>query len=104
MKGTGIVSKRGFRLAGFCIQALALLAVFAAIVSAPAPCRAAASIVIKTSSDWSVTGKDDLQQLKRLASGVGYEFDSNAATTEALTRIGIQTMRVHQCGLYKRHV
>ena len=41
----------------------------------------------------SVTGKDDLQQLKHLASGVGWEFEPNAEAVAGLKRLGIKTLR-----------
>jgi hypothetical protein len=87
------MTKRGFRPAAFCLPALVLLAALAASLSAPAPGWAAADIWIKTGNAWSVTGQDDLQQLKYLASGVGWEFGPNADTTAALKRVGIQTIR-----------
>jgi len=51
------------------------------------------TLLVKTSVPWSVTGRDDLAQLKRLASGVGWEFEPNAETTQALRRVGIRTIR-----------
>jgi hypothetical protein len=72
---------------------LVVLAALAAGVWAPTPCRAAASILIKPDSPRSVTGKDDVQQLKRLISSTDYEFDPNAATTAECKRIGIRTIR-----------
>ena len=50
-------------------------------------------ILLKPTATWSVTGKDDVQQLKRLASGVGWEFEPNAATTAGLRKIGIKSVR-----------
>ena len=93
MQSTAILSKRGFRRAAFCIPALALLAALTAMIAAPAPCQADASLIIKTGNTWSVTGKDDLQQLKYLASGVGWEFAPTGDTTAALKAVGIKTIR-----------
>ena len=50
-------------------------------------------LLIQPYAPLSVTGKDDIQQLKRLASGVGWEFEPNAETTAGLRRIGIKTIR-----------
>jgi hypothetical protein len=41
----------------------------------------------------SVSGTDDLRQLQRLASGVGWEFEPNAETAATLKRIGIKAIR-----------
>jgi hypothetical protein len=76
------------------VPALALLVlVVLAPVCAPAPCSADATLWIKTSSPWSVTGTDDLARLKYLTSGVSYDFEPTADTTTALQRIGTQTLR-----------
>jgi xylan 1,4-beta-xylosidase len=50
-------------------------------------------ITIQPQTVMNVTGKDDVQQLKRLASGVGWEFESNEAITARLRQIGIKTFR-----------
>lgn len=71
----------------------AVLVALVTAVLAESSCLASATIWIKADSAWSVTGKDDLQRLKRLASGVGYEFEPNADTGAALMRIGIKTIR-----------
>lgn len=42
---------------------------------------------------WSVTGKDDRQQLQRLAAGVGWGFNPNDNTSVALTKVGMKTIR-----------
>src|SRR3990172_6030655 len=55
--------------------------------------RAETEILLKPTASWSVTGQDDVQQLKRLAAGVGWEFEPNAATTSGLKKIGIKTIR-----------
>ncbi|MCX6376275.1 MAG: hypothetical protein NTU88_09645 [Armatimonadetes bacterium] len=59
----------------------------------PLACQGENVLLIQPSSPWSVTGKDDIQQLKRLASGVGWEFEPNAETTAGLRAIGIKTIR-----------
>jgi hypothetical protein len=50
-------------------------------------------IVIKPSVAWNVTGKDDLAQLKHLASGTGWEFEPNADTAAGLKAVGMKTIR-----------
>lgn len=68
------------------------LAIVVLALSASA-CLADSALLVKTSVPWSVTGGDDLAQLKRLASGVGWEFEPNEQTTGELKRIGIKTIR-----------
>ena len=75
------------------LAGILLLAIAAAGWWAPAPCRADAEIWVKAANPWSVTGKDDLQQLKYLASGVGWEFEPTDDTTAGLRRLGIKTIR-----------
>lgn len=58
-----------------------------------APCQAESTILVTPAGPWSVTGKDDVQQLKRLASGVGWEFEPNAETNARLKRFGMKTIR-----------
>ena len=72
----------------------AVLAVLVTVVLAESSCLASAAIWIKADSAWSVTGKDDLQKLKRLASGVGYEFEPNADTGAALKRVGSSSVKI----------
>lgn len=50
------------------------------------------SLVVRPRTPFNVT-RDDVRQLRHLASGVGWEFEPNAATTAALKRIGIKTIR-----------
>ena len=50
-------------------------------------------ITLVPSRSASVSGADDLKQLQRLASGVGWEFEPNAETNAALKRIGIRSIR-----------
>jgi hypothetical protein len=77
----------------FSIPVLVVLAALAAGVSAPAPSRAAAQIWIKTGSPWSVTGKDDVQQLKYLTSGESWDFDPTPDVVAGLKRIDTKTVR-----------
>lgn len=56
-------------------------------------------ILVKATEPWSVTGKSDVQQLKHLASGVGWDFGANAATTAGLKELGIKTVRCINVGL-----
>ncbi len=67
--------------------------VLAVLFVLSSPCFSNAVIWVKAGSSWSVTGGDDLQQLKHLASGVGWEFEPNADTDAALQRVGIKTIR-----------
>ncbi len=64
-----------------------------ALCALSAPCFSNATIWVKAGAGWSVTGGDDLQQLKRLTAGVGHEFEPNSDTDAALKRIGIKTIR-----------
>lgn len=50
-------------------------------------------ILLKPTVTWNITGKDDVRQLKRLASGVGWDFEPNAETTAGLNKLGIKTIR-----------
>jgi hypothetical protein len=76
-----------------------LLAKLVAVGSATAaePQTAAApsgvSIVVQPNVPWSVTGGDDIAQLKRLISGIGWEFEPNADTTAGLKAVGVKTIR-----------
>jgi hypothetical protein len=92
MKGT--MSQRDFRGASFCMPLVALVALWAVTVANPAPGWAAANIWIKTGSPWSVTGGDDLQRLKGIASAADFEFGPTAETTAALKLVGVKTIRV----------
>lgn len=67
--------------------------VLAALIVFSIPCFSNAAIWVKAGADWNVTGGDDLAQLKRLTSGVGYEFEPNEDTSAALKKVGIQTIR-----------
>ena len=50
-------------------------------------------IKINPTNAVSVTGKDDIAQLKNLAAGVGWEFEPNAETNAGLKHIGIKRIR-----------
>ncbi len=50
-------------------------------------------VQIKPDVAFNVTAKDDIAQLKKLAAGVGWEFEPNAKTTAGLKRIGIKRIR-----------
>ncbi len=69
-----------------------LVVLICLVVLSCGACRAA-TIWVKAGAPWSVTGKDDLAQLKRLASGVGWEFEANPDTNAGLKKIGIKTIR-----------
>lgn len=56
-------------------------------------CQEQPVIFVKPTATWSVTGQDDIQQLKRLAAGVGHDFQPNAQIMAELKRIGIKTIR-----------
>ncbi|MBI3922990.1 MAG: hypothetical protein HY318_16330 [Armatimonadetes bacterium] len=58
-----------------------------------AVCHAQSMILLKPTASWSVSGKDDVQQLKHLAAGVGWEFEPNAESTARLKAIGIKAIR-----------
>ncbi|MFZ2657764.1 MAG: glycosyl hydrolase [Victivallales bacterium] len=62
------------------------------LISQPV-CHAESMILLKPTATWSVTGKDDVQQLKHLASGIGWEFEPNADTAAGLKKIGVKTIR-----------
>ncbi|MFA6293563.1 MAG: glycosyl hydrolase, partial [Victivallales bacterium] len=79
-----LIASPGAILLGSCLAA--------GLLVQPA-CRADSMILLKPTGAWSVTGKDDVQQLKRLASGVGWEFEPNADTSAGLKKIGIKTIR-----------
>lgn len=63
------------------------------IAGVPMTAMGQATISIKPSAAWSVTGGDDLERLKRLSSGVGWEFDPNAETNDRLKQVGIKSIR-----------
>lgn len=69
------------------------LCALVALLWQPVICRGESMILVKPSVTWRVTGRDDVQQLKRLASGVGWEFEPNADTTARLKSIGVKTIR-----------
>ena len=50
-------------------------------------------ITIQPHKAWNLTGKDDLGQLKRLAAGIGWEFEPNDDTTARLKAVGMKTIR-----------
>jgi hypothetical protein len=79
-----LIATPGVILAGSCLVV--------GLIAQPI-CHAESMILLKPTDSWSVTGKDDVQQLKRLASGVGWEFEPNADTTAGLKKIGIKTIR-----------
>jgi hypothetical protein len=72
-----------------------LIAVGLATAAEPQPAAApnAVSISVHPNSPWSVTGGDDIAQLKRLISGIGWEFEPNADTTAGLKAVGVKTIR-----------
>ncbi len=69
-----------------------LVMIFSQFVQ-PSISQAEPMILLKPAAPWSVTGKDDVRQLKHLASGVGREFEPNADTHASLAKIGIKTIR-----------
>ncbi len=52
------------------------------------------TILVTANAPMSVTGGNDIQRLQRLASGVNWDFDPNAATNAGLRRIGIKVIRL----------
>ncbi len=50
-------------------------------------------ILVKASQTWSDTGGDDLAALKRLASGIGWDFQPNGETDAKLKELGIKYIR-----------
>lgn len=72
-----------------------LIAVGSASAAEPQPAAAPSevSIAVQPNVPWSVTGRDDIAQLKRLISGIGWEFEPNADTTAGLKAVGVKTIR-----------
>ncbi|MBT9147009.1 MAG: Beta-xylosidase [Syntrophomonadaceae bacterium] len=79
------IAARGFTLTCLCFVG--------GMITQSIPCYAESIILLKPTATWSVTGKDDVQQLKHLASGVGREFEPNADTDARLKKIGIKIFR-----------
>jgi hypothetical protein len=52
-----------------------------------------AEITVNPSAEVSVTGGDDVKQLKHLAAGVGWEFSPDEATTAGLKAVDIRRIR-----------
>ena len=69
------------------------LFLLAGLVAQPGIGRAESVVLLKPSATWSVSGKDDVRQLKRLAAGVGWDFEVNAETTARLKALGMRTIR-----------
>ena len=74
---------------------LAALSFFVAVLPAHLLCRPAGGVtlVVDAGAPRNVSGKDDVQRLKLLASGVGWEFEPNAETAEALKEMGFKSIR-----------
>ncbi|MBN1863995.1 MAG: hypothetical protein JW808_03755, partial [Victivallales bacterium] len=64
-----------------------------ALLVQPLVSRAESMILLKPTAPWSITGEDDVRQLKHLASGVGWEFEPNADTADGIKKIGIKAIR-----------
>ena len=80
-----------------CMRAVVCLLFMCLVMGFLAPAhtgRAAEVILIKATTPMSVTGGNDIQRLQRLASGVNWDFDPDAATNAGLKRIGIKVIHL----------